>query len=325
MTRSALDSNDLQRAEKRALDASASRGLALDEGASGNDAQSTRRGGSTLGPVLDLGRDTVRVGIAVGLVLALIPHAYASVRSQVALLDMLHWVQETRGPIHDYFWTQYEIEIPKTENKVKEEPPAPEPPPLPPEIVQPPPKVAEDPYKEAPPPQAPAPAKADDVYNAKDNAQDPLIFNGTMVDNDGSRGAGFGQQSADGKGVTPVTSKAARPDGKEGGTGTGAVPSPASTTPDRSKPPTIVGSTSWNCPFPAEADAEGTDNATATIIVKVRPDGSPESVSVVADPGSGFGRAARACALTRRYQAGLDRDGNPTTASTPPIRVKFSR
>ncbi len=282
-------------------------------------------GHTALGPVLDLGRDTVRVGLVLGAILALIPHAYASVRSQVALLDMLHWVQESRGPIHDYFWTMYEIDVPKAPPTTKEEPPPPPPEPLPPEpAAPPPPKANEDPYKDAPPPQAPAPAKADDIYNAKDDGQEPLDF-GKMVDNDGARGAGYGAQSSAGQGTTPVTSKAARPDGTPGGTGTGTAPAAAPPTPDRSRPPTLVGSTSWNCPFPAEADAEGRDSAVATIIVKVRPDGSPESVSVVSDPGSGFGRAARSCALTRRYQPGLDRDGNATTASTPPIRVRFSR
>ena len=61
------------------------------------------------------------------------------------------------------------------------------------------------------------------------------------------------------------------------------------------------------------------------VVVTVRPDGSPQSVKVVSDPGNGFGRAARTCALGRRYQTGLDRAGQPTTAATPPIRVKFTR
>lgn len=305
-----------------------SSGVSVGGAVSANPSGEASSGGSerrtsALGPVLDLGRDTVRVGIVLGALLALIPHTYASVRSQVALFDMLHWVQESRRPIHDYFWTFYDIDIPKSVTQPKEEPPPPPPPELP--AAQPPPKMNEDPYKEAPPPQAPAPAKADDIYNAKDDAQEPLAFP-SMVDNDGARGAGYGVQSNEGKGDKPVTDKNARPGGVENGTGTAAAPAPpAAATPDKSRPPTLVGSTSWNCPFPAEADAEGRDSAVATIIVKVRPDGSPESVSVVADPGSGFGRAARSCALTRRYQPGVDRDGNPTTASTPPIRVRFSR
>lgn len=107
------------------------------------------------------------------------------------------------------------------------------------------------------------------------------------------------------------------------GTGTGAPPV-AVAKPDQSRPASVVG-TAWNCPFPAEADADGVDSATATIVVTVGEDGSPRSVSVVSDPGSGFGRAARQCALSRRYVAGLDRDGNATTATTPPIRVRFTR
>lgn len=108
------------------------------------------------------------------------------------------------------------------------------------------------------------------------------------------------------------------------GTGTGAPVAVAPPKPDMSRPASVVG-TAWNCPFPAEADADGVDSAVATIVVTVGEDGSPRSVSVVSDPGSGFGRAARQCALGRRYVAGLDRDGNATTATTPPIRVRFSR
>lgn len=276
---------------------------------------------SGLSHVLELGKDTVRVGIFVALIAAAIPHVFAGVRALTALFDMLHWVQESRTTIHDYFWTQYEIEVPKVPPP-KEEPPPELPPPPPPEPEQaaPPPPKPDDPYKDAPPP---TPAKADDIYNAKDDAQEPLSFKGTMTDSDGSQGAGFGIQSGQGTGNKPVTNPAASPTGKPGGTGTGTAPQ--ANAPDKSKPPTLVGSTSWNCPFPAEADAEGRDSATATIVVTVRPDGSPQSVSIVADPGSGFGRAARSCALTRRYQPGLDRDGNATTASTPPIRVRFSR
>jgi periplasmic protein TonB len=95
---------------------------------------------------------------------------------------------------------------------------------------------------------------------------------------------------------------------------------------DRSKPPGLSGGTNWGtCPFPAEADAEQIDQAKVTIVVTVRPDGSPLAVKVLSDPGHGFGRNARMCALGKRWTAGLDRNGQPTTGTTPPITVKFNR
>ena len=60
-------------------------------------------------------------------------------------------------------------------------------------------------------------------------------------------------------------------------------------------------------------------------MVTVRPDGSPLSVKVVSDPGHGFGRAARMCALGRRYTPGLDREGKPMVGTLGPINVRFTR
>jgi hypothetical protein len=48
-------------------------------------------------------------------------------------------------------------------------------------------------------------------------------------------------------------------------------------------------------------------------------------VSVLKDPGFGFGRVARQCAMRKTYTAGLDRSGKPVTTSTPPITVRFVR
>ena len=61
------------------------------------------------------------------------------------------------------------------------------------------------------------------------------------------------------------------------------------------------------------------------IQVKVKPDGSPENVTVVQDPGHGFGREARKCAMRKKYSQGLDPDGNPVGGTTKPFRVRFER
>jgi protein TonB len=59
--------------------------------------------------------------------------------------------------------------------------------------------------------------------------------------------------------------------------------------------------------------------------VTVRPDGSALSVKVVSDPGHGFGRAARECALRQMYMPARDKQGHPVVGTTPPINVKFTR
>jgi protein TonB len=94
--------------------------------------------------------------------------------------------------------------------------------------------------------------------------------------------------------------------------------------PDRSRSPRPTGA-DWNCSrlFPQDPDAG--DYAVVSIVVMVAADGSPKNVTVLRDPGHGFGAAARACAMSQRYSTGLNRDGQPTQATTPPITVRFTR
>lgn len=58
--------------------------------------------------------------------------------------------------------------------------------------------------------------------------------------------------------------------------------------------------------------------------ITVRPDGSALSATVVSDPGHGFGRAARVCALARKYTPALNRAGEPIVGSNL-VNVRFSR
>jgi protein TonB len=83
---------------------------------------------------------------------------------------------------------------------------------------------------------------------------------------------------------------------------------------------------SWSCPWPAEADARQVDQETVVIRVAVRADGRVDHVDVLQDPGFGFGRAARDCALaSRSFAPALDAQGAPVAAQSPPIRVHFFR
>jgi protein TonB len=46
---------------------------------------------------------------------------------------------------------------------------------------------------------------------------------------------------------------------------------------------------------------------------------------VVRDPGHGFGRAARQCAMQKRYNTAQDRDGTSIAGQTKPFNVRFNR
>jgi protein TonB len=93
---------------------------------------------------------------------------------------------------------------------------------------------------------------------------------------------------------------------------------------DRARPVSLP-SESWTCPWPPEADAQQIDEQTVVLRVVVTASGEPESATVLADPGHGFGPAAVSCALRTRFTPALDARGRPTGATSPPIRVRFTR
>lgn len=107
---------------------------------------------------------------------------------------------------------------------------------------------------------------------------------------------------------------------------THATPAPHANQPtaDRSTPATPA-SSDWDCSRLFPADPAAPNAASAVIVVTVRSDGTARSVTVVQDPGHRFGEAARACAMGQRYAPARDREGTPTTATTAPITVRFSR
>ena len=92
----------------------------------------------------------------------------------------------------------------------------------------------------------------------------------------------------------------------------------------RSRPVSLAGE-SWSCPWPTEADAEQIDEQTVILRVVVSAAGEPRAATVVIDPGHGFGAAARACAMRTHFTPALDAGGAPVAATSPPIRVRFTR
>lgn len=261
-------------------------------------------------------------------------HAVPVLQAIRDLVEVRQFVGEARTAIHDFLWTTYEVEAPpppkvQEQEKPKEPEPEPEPAPAPAPrpVVQP--QAKAEPAKAAEPPKAeppPAAAQAGKTLTAADDVAD-FSSDFTMVQGDG-RYAG-GTTAAKGTATEAVRDTNAKADGVPGGKGTASVPPPPppqTNEPDRSRPARPSNS-AWSCShlFPPEADAEGIDNATVTIAVTVRPDGSVQSVKVLNDPGNGFGRAARTCALSQRFEAAWDRGGQPTTSTTAPFTVRFTR
>jgi len=101
------------------------------------------------------------------------------------------------------------------------------------------------------------------------------------------------------------------------------VPPPAPAI-DRSRAAALSGSNEWSCPWPDEAEADGIDIAVVVVTITVDASGHATRVDVV-DPGHGFGRETRRCAMQRTYVPALDRDGRPTASTMKPIRVRFAR
>jgi biopolymer transport protein ExbD len=87
----------------------------------------------------------------------------------------------------------------------------------------------------------------------------------------------------------------------------------------------LDGSASSKCPFPKEADAKRIDSAAVLVMVTVGANGKAEQVRILDDPGSGFGEAARQCAMARSYRPARDANGQPIRGSTAPFRIRYQR
>ena len=276
-----------------------------------------RGGHDPLAGVLSMGP---RIPVSVLVAFTIVFHAgVAGAASAAALFSEISaWNRAMKEIVLFKLAQSYEVEVEKEKEKEKE----PEPPP-PEEKEEPKPLVKQaEPPPDAPP-QPPAAAEAAKVLTADPDPNEPVDMTNTIVQGNSENFAG-GVTAKDGTSKTAVTNPNAQATGVPGGTGT--APAPAAPRVDRSRKASITGSSDWNdCPFPAEADAEQIDQAFVLIQVRVKPDGSPETVAVVQDPGHGFGREARKCAMRKKYTTALDPDGNPVAGQTNPFRVRFER
>jgi len=186
--------------------------------------------------------------------------------------------------------------------KPEEKPEAPSPKPLP---------------REAPPP--PAPAQAGKVLTREPDPNEPVDLTGDTIVTGNAEAYAGGVTARNGTSPNAVPKLAPEPTAKPAAGAPSGPPAP-----DRSRPAKLAGDSTWNCDFPDEANAAQIDEAYVAIQVDVRPDGTPASVRVSKDPGHGFGRLARGCALGQHFAPALDRDGHPV-AATVPFNIHFSR
>lgn len=147
-------------------------------------------------------------------------------------------------------------------------------------------------------------------------ADAPAIASGNAV------GPTYGLVAGAGTGTVPTFDPRARIGGRPGGNGGGGAPEEE---PDRTRIARVIAGYATDCAFPPEADSDHVDHAAVVVVAKVKADGTARDVVVKSDPGHGFGRTARACALGWRYSPARDRAGTSTNGETPPFTVRFTR
>jgi hypothetical protein len=105
--------------------------------------------------------------------------------------------------------------------------------------------------------------------------------------------------------------------GGSGGDGAGA--------PDLSLPARLGGAVAWRCQWPERFNNGLNDGRkiVAHVAVEVDVDGNAVHARVTDDPGYGFGRTARDCALHGRYIPGRGADGQMARAWTKSFQVIF--
>ena len=214
------------------------------------------------------------------------------------------------------------IEIP-----VEVEPPPPPPP------VEPPPdepkQIAPEPIARAPRPTAapslPDAARAGRTLVAEPTATpSPEIADFTLVQGTGDSFAG-GTTTA--RGTADRAVRGAVNDGSPRIAGSAApavVAAAQSPAVDLSKPASPAGG-DWSCSslFPSDPDAP--DRAAVTLVVDVDASGHAKTIHVTADPGHGFGDAARRCARGQTFTPAKGPDGAGVPGKTRPFVVRFSR
>jgi protein TonB len=276
-----------------------------------------------LAAVLALGERGLPIGIAMGFLGAVFFHGLVAYKMATTLFEVASFARGVRMAVLERQLAAFDIEV-------DEAPPPPPSPPaeaekdVTPEVPVPAPEPAAPDQKVGDPP--PAAAEAGKVLTQEPDPDEPVDLTGNgFVTGTGDRYAG-GTTAAAGTSKTAVRDPKAKPGGVPGGKGSkpGGAPAAAPPGKDASRPATPT-SRSWNCGFPPEADFDQIDYATVMISVTVGADGRAKRVNVLSDPGHGFGRLAKSCAMRMQYNVGADKDGQPLVKTTSPFPVRFTR
>jgi protein TonB len=256
------------------------------------------------------------------LILAFALHFGGGAEAATSLYDLSAFSSLVKSTVDERLEASVEIEQEDVPEK-----PEPEPEPEVEEPVEPEAPPAPESEVAAPPEAAPAAAEAGKLLTSEPEPDEPLDLTGEgFISGTGTRFSG-GVTTADGTSDKAVRNLAARGDGVPGAQGkTEGAKGTAPPAVDKSRPAGLQLGDSWNtCGFPPEADAEQINQARVQLVVVVGTDGRPTSVSVLNDPGFGFGRMARNCAMRKSFVPGLDKLGNPTARATRPFWVSFVR
>jgi periplasmic protein TonB len=235
-------------------------------------------------------------------ILTLAVHGAAAVRTGYIHAEMIAWTLHLDTAINHKLSQEIDVEAvrdpPKEEPKKEDDPP-----------------VVKEMKQDAPA----ALAQASQIL-AQNPDNEVLNFGDNVFLVGQSERYSGGATAAKGTGEKPPQGPITQPTG----TGNGQGQQPQIMAVDLSRTAQLAGSGEWRCPFPPEADADQVDEAAAVIDVIVGPEGKAQRATILQDPGHGFGREARACAMREGYVPALDRDGK-AVASSKKFRVKFER
>jgi protein TonB len=165
---------------------------------------------------------------------------------------------------------------------------------------------------------ADAVAQAGKALTREDEGGDDAIASGNSND------PMYGLVAGAGTGNVPTKNPRAKVGGKVGGHGT-STRADAVIEPDLTRGAHAPSVITEECPFPTEADFARIDHAVVTLRVTVKPDGRAGAITVLEDPGHGFGRAAVYCAKQLVFSAARNRQGTFIEAEAPPTRIRFTR
>ena len=264
--------------------------------------------------------------------------AFALSATLMAPSDLRRLVQDLRADQQALFTTRFDVGVEAPPRPVVAAPAPPQPavveaPPLTPSPPAPP--LLKPPEPE-PPTKAPlrdaienhshrffeaaadAVAQAGRALTREDEGGDDAIASGNSSD------PMYGMVAGAGTGNVPTKNPRAKVGGKVGGHGT-STREDAVIDPDLTRGAHAPSVITDACPFPAEADLAGIDHAVVTLQVRVKPDGRAGAITVLDDPGHGFGRAAIYCAKQLTFSAARNKQGTYIEAEAPPTRIRFTR